>query len=100
MSLIHVGARYQSSTLPRHCDGWLKRRSGEAITKTNRTWARAPLSAGLCQMSKYRKSFLIWLAVMVPLVIGLTVVGMNCESCIIQEGSTSGFMLPPGIPEK
>jgi hypothetical protein len=51
-------------------------------------------------MSRYRKAFLIWLGVMVPLVIALTVIGTYCESCIIQDDSTSGFMLPPGIPEK
>ena len=38
-------------------------------------------------MSKYRKAFLIWLGVMVPLVIGLTMIGTYCESCIIQDAS-------------
>jgi len=34
------------------------------------------------------------------LVIGLAIVGTYCESCIIQDGNTAGFMLPPGLPEK
>jgi len=38
-------------------------------------------------MSKYRKAFLIWLGIMVPLVIALTIIGMTCESCIIQDAS-------------
>jgi hypothetical protein len=38
-------------------------------------------------MSKYRKAFLIWLGVMVPIVIGLIIIGMNCESCVDQCGA-------------
>ena len=34
-------------------------------------------------MTWNRKEFLIWLAIMVPLVIGLTVIGLACESCVI-----------------
>jgi hypothetical protein len=32
-------------------------------------------------MPKFRKAFLIWLAVMVPLVTALTIIGLNCPSC-------------------
>jgi hypothetical protein len=36
---------------------------------------------------KYRKALLIWLGVMVPLVIGLTIIGTYCESCYVQDDS-------------
>jgi uncharacterized membrane protein YhaH (DUF805 family) len=36
-------------------------------------------------MSIYRKAFWIWLGVMVPLVAILTIIGLTCESCIIQD---------------
>jgi hypothetical protein len=32
-------------------------------------------------MPKFRKAFLVWLAIMVPLVIGLTVIGLTCQDC-------------------
>ena len=57
------------------------------ITKRNRSRATALASCGVVSMSKYRKAFLIWLGVMVPLVIGLTMIGTYCESCIIQDAS-------------
>jgi hypothetical protein len=46
-------------------------------------------------MSKYQKAFLIWLGVMVPLVIGLTIIGMTCESCIIQDDTPSIYRTGP-----
>jgi hypothetical protein len=38
-------------------------------------------------MSKYQKAFLIWLGLMVPLVIGLTIIGITCESCLMPCGA-------------
>jgi hypothetical protein len=35
-------------------------------------------------MSRTRKAFLIWLAVMVPVVISLYLIGTYCESCYVQ----------------
>jgi hypothetical protein len=33
-------------------------------------------------MSIYRKAFLIWLGVIVPTVMFLTIVGLTCDNCI------------------
>jgi len=41
-------------------------------------------------MSIYRKAFLIWLAIMVPLVAALTVIGLNCQSCVYQCAANIG----------
>jgi len=41
-------------------------------------------------MSIYRKAFLIWLAIMVPLVIGLTIIGTYCDSCVMPCGRDVG----------
>jgi hypothetical protein len=32
-------------------------------------------------MPKFRNAFLIWLAIMVPLIIALTVIGYTCQDC-------------------